>query len=215
MELTVSKRVLFAGLAALLILAGAGVLIGRIKVGTSQANGAATHLPPTAFPSQTPPGHLTDDAAMEVARQALVAYFSIDLKDQAGWVQAMTSVSDDAETVGMLESAVWPEISRDNVMSKPSSVVVRKVLEGYDTVAHRRWQVWEAQVFGLSSWPAPAPEPMGPFAIPWATGNEVSLYVTVFEGDGRWRFGLFPVSGLVAEQIRAAATSQPLGRGQQ
>ncbi|MGA2110589.1 MAG: hypothetical protein ABSG98_00395 [Anaerolineales bacterium] len=209
MELTFSKRALFAGLAGLFILAGAAILIRRIQTGPSRLDRTAPHPSPTAVPSPHSPDLLTDDAAGEVVRETVVAYFSIDPEDEAAWAQAMTKVAADPETVEILESSLWPEMSKSRVRSSPSQVAVRRVLTGYDTLARRSWQVWGAQVSGLSSWPAPAPEPIGPFAIPWSRGGEVSLYVTVFKQEGQWRFGLFPVDDLVKEQLEPSAAKGP------
>lgn len=209
MELTVSKRLFFAGLAALLIFGGAAILATRIKINPLRVDRTAPHASPTAVPSQPPPDLLTDDAAGEVVRESVVAYFSIDPADEAGWVQAITRVAADLETVGILESSLWPEMSKANVRSRPSHVAVSQVITGYDTTAHRRWEVWQAHVSGLSSWPTPAPDAIGPFAIPWSTGSDVSLYVTVFEQEGQWRFGLFPVDDLVKKQLEASATKEP------
>ena len=144
MELTVSKRVLFAGLAALLTLGGAAILATRIKINPPRVDRTAPHASPTAVPSQPPPDLLTDDAAGEVVRETVVAYFSIDPADEVGWVQAITRVAADQETVGMLESSLWPEMSKANVRSRPSHVAVSQVITGYDTTAHRRWEVWRS-----------------------------------------------------------------------
>jgi len=209
MELTVSRRVLFVGLAALLIFGGVAILATRIKINPPRVDRSAPHASPTAVSSQHPPDLLTDDAAGEVVRETVVAYFSIDPADEAGWVQAITRVAVDQETVGILESSLWPEMSKANVRSRPSHVAVSQVITGYDTTAHRLWEVWQAQVSGMSSWPTPPPDPIGPFAIPWSTGSDVSLYVTVFEQEGQWRFGLFPVDDLVKKQLEASATKEP------
>lgn len=210
MELTFSRRALLAALAILLVLAGAAFFIWRSNISPPAISWPEIHSSPTsAPPSPQPPDLLTDNAAEEVVRETVTAYFTIDPADKAAWVRAMSKLAADPETVGILASSVWPAASRASFRSSPSSIAVRQVITGYDTVARRRWQVWQAQVSGLPSWPAPAPQPIGPFAIPWPKGDEASLYVTVVEQQGRWRFGLFPVDALVKNQLEAVATHRP------
>jgi hypothetical protein len=200
MEITFTRRAVVTGLSALAVVV---TVIALIKAGvkTHTIGEASAYLPSTLAASEVRSENLTDEAAMQVACQSVRAYFTIDPDNRSGWVQAMDALTLDADTIGFLDALVWPEIARAGVRSRPGVVDAHKVLEGMDSLAHRRWQVWEATVQGVAPWPSPAPQPIGPFSIPWAGSSSVTLYVTVLEDGGHWSFGLFPVKELVAQQV--------------
>jgi hypothetical protein len=211
MEITFTRRAVVAGLSVLAVTVVATV-IALISPGakTHGTREGSPNPPSTLTALQVPSENLTDDAAMQVACQSVRAYFTVDPDNQSGWVQAMDALTPGADTIRFLDALVWPEIARAGVRSSPGAVDAHKVLEGLDSIAHRRWQVWEATVQGVAPWPAPAPQPIGPFAIPWAGSSSVTLYVTVFEDRGHWSFGLFPVKELVAQQV----AERELGKSQ-
>jgi hypothetical protein len=143
---------------------------------------------------------LSEEAARQMASRAVMAFCTVNYGQPQEWLARFAEISTDdvyALLRDQIQPAIWPAFAEAKLVSAAHVSGVQKLAEGVDAVAHRRWQVWQVTATVDRPWPNLEVERLGPFTIPWPRHQGFSTYVTVLEGDGRWRFGLFPAEEIV------------------